>query len=109
MRSTNYVPRSMDRRITIERGTPSRNSSGGEVLTWASLATRWAAVTFEAGSENTSAKKETASQVTVFRTRYITGLTEKDRISYDGACYDITQIQEQGRRHYHTIYTEYRR
>ncbi len=105
----NYVPIMMDRKIIIQRGTPAKNASGGEVLTWSDYKTRWAQVQNFSGDENTTSKKETAFQKVVFTCRYVDGLTEKDRIQYSGMSYDITQIIEEGRRHFHTIHTEYRK
>ena len=109
MRSTDYVPRTTDRAIRIEQATPSRDGSGAEILTWGLLCTRWASMRYASGSENTSSQKETASASVIFTTRYISGITEKDRLVYDSKNYDIIQINEIGRRHYHEIITEYRR
>jgi SPP1 family predicted phage head-tail adaptor len=107
--STHYVPRTTDHKISIQRGAPGRNASGGEILTWTELCTRWAAISYQAGGESSTSRKETAAQIIVFRTRYVPGLTEKDRILYDSQYYDIISIQADGRRHYHTITTQFRR
>ena len=110
MRTTDYVPKITDRLIRVERATPSRDGSGAEILTWDLLCTRYAKVGHNnIGYEKGRAQKETASREVIFTTRYVTGLTEKDRILYDSQVYDIVQINELGRRHYHEIVTEYRR
>lgn len=109
MKSTDYVPRTTDRAIRIERATPSRDGSGAEILTWGLLCTRYAKKSHSRGSEKGSANKETASREVIYTTRYVSGLTEKDRIVDDSEVYDIVQINELGRRHYHEIITEYRR
>lgn len=112
MRSTDYVPRTTDRAIRIERATPSRDGSGAEILTWGLLCTRYAAMSYAttgfSSGEKTTSKKEVGYKVVIFTTRYVDGLTEKDRVVYDNVVYDITQIEELGRRHMMTLYTERR-
>ena len=111
MRTTDYVPKITDRLIRVERATPSRDGSGAEILTWDLLCTRYAAVSdtnTSISGEKTTSKKEVAYKVVIFTTRYVQGLTEKDRVVYDNVAYDITQIEELGRRHMMTLYTERR-
>lgn len=107
--AVSYVPDMMDQRIVIQRAEVSRDAFGGETLTWADWKIRWAAVNYSGGGESQAAQKETASMTAVFVFRYADGLTEKDRISYKGGTYDITAIIPNGRTHFHTVETEFRR
>lgn len=108
-RPASYVPETMDQKIVIQRGTVSRGDSGSEVLTFATWKTRWANVQYQGGAEGQASNKETASMTVVFRIRYVDGLTEKDRILHKGNTYDITGIIPDGRKHFHTVQTEFRR
>ncbi|HNS47020.1 MAG TPA: phage head closure protein [Bacteroidales bacterium] len=107
--ASRYIPEMMDRKIVIQRATVSRDAHGGEVLTWADYKTRWAEVQYAGGAEGQAANKETASLTVVFRFRHISDLTEKDRISYDGKYMDIVGIIPEGRKHFQTVQTEFRR
>lgn len=103
------VPEMMDRKIVIQRATVSRDAHGGEVLTWADYKTRWAEVRFQGGAEAQASNKETASLAVVFRFRHISDLTEKDRIVFNGSNHDIVGIIPEGRAHFQTVQTEFRR
>lgn len=111
--STAYVPRTMRSKIIIERCTVTRNASGEEIPVWETISTQWANMRYLAGygHEKTDAHRETASQEVefVFRKPMTVDITEKDRITYKGDHYDITQIQPIGYNHYLTVITEYRR
>lgn len=103
------APEMMDRKIVIQRATVSRDAHGGEVLTWADYKTRWAEVQYAGGAEGQASNKETASLTVVFRFRHISDLTEKDRIVFDSKYLDIVSIIPEGRKHFQTVQTEFRR
>lgn len=108
--ASDYVPAMMDQRIIIQRSTvASRDAHGGEVLTWADYKTRQAEVRYGGGSEGQASNKETASLTAVFRFRYISDLTEKDRIVHGSNVLDIVSIIPNGRKHFQTVQTEFRR
>lgn len=88
----------LDREITIEAVTESRTSTGAVTQSWATFATVWAERRDVRASEQFKAAREMAECATVWRIRYLPGLTEKHRIN-DGAQYwDIDAIAEIGRR-----------
>lgn len=104
-----YVPEMMDKKVIVQRATVTRGDFGQEVLTYADWKTRWAFVDYASGGERLEANKETASMTVFFTMREVSGLTEKDRISHGGNYYNIKSIIPNGRKHFQTIETEFRR
>lgn len=89
---------SRDRRIRIEEEIITINSTNEEVKTWTLFAAVWAKVTEESGSESYKADQVTASRNTVFDVRYIAGVTERMRISYNQRFYNIVSITSPDRK-----------
>ena len=79
----------MDRRITIQRKTVTRDANGSEVPTWADWKTVWASKADSGSREFRSAGALFAETTTLFGIRYLAGLTGQDRIVYRGVNYDI--------------------
>lgn len=80
--------------IVIERSTASESEHGGETLTWATYATRRARVRFGTAQEKREAAQEGGVQSATFecvRSDELDGVTLKDRISYLGSYWDITE------------------
>ena len=88
----------MDRRITIEKNTPTRSATGEEKENWTTLATVWAQVRAVGGGERFRGAHIVAEATTSFVIRHRTDVTEKMRIQFDGDAYDIHHISEIGRR-----------
>ena len=88
----------MDRRITIEKNTPTRSATGEEKENWTTLATVWAEVNSVGGGERFRGAHIVAEATTSFVIRHRTDVTEKMRIQFDGDDYDIHVISEIGRR-----------
>jgi len=89
----------MDRRITIQELTQGVGAEYGEPTeTWADFATVWANVYNGGGHEFEQARQITAEIDTQFQIRYMPGITNTMRISYEGRLYDIHRIDEVGRR-----------
>ena len=91
----------LNRRITIEQKSVTRDSYGGESITWATVATVWAAVLPIRGQEYVSIRQAGAELTTRFLIRYREGVTPAMRIVYDGAHYDIVEVinPQDGREH----------
>ncbi len=88
----------LDRRITIQSLTQGLGTEYGEPTeTWSDWATVWANVYMGGGREFEAARQITAEIDTQFQIRYVSGIQETMRISYDGRLYDIYRIQEVGR------------
>jgi head-tail adaptor len=82
--------------IVFQRGTASTDEYNNEVLTWpgTDLATRRARVRFGTAQEKREAAKEGGSQAATFeceRSTTLDGVTLKDRISYLGSFWDLTE------------------
>ncbi|WP_296580063.1 phage head closure protein [Xanthobacter sp.] len=88
----------MDRRITIERGTEARDADGVLTTTWAPVATLWASLIQSSTSEFLQGSGLQGDTATIFRIRWLAGVTLLDRIRFDGVGYDIKEIKELGRR-----------
>ena len=98
-------PAHMDRLITIQRATETLNSANEVIKTWVNWKTVWAKKTDTGGSERFNSAV-IAIMATNFEIWYLDGLTEKDRIIYDGRIYSIIGIVEIGRREGMQIKTE---
>lgn len=93
-----------DKRITFQSFTPTKDDYGGEVETWANLASVpavWAQVIESPGKEafNTTMDQRQAAADAVFRILYRSDITSEMRIVYNSRTYDIIgQPRELGRR-----------
>lgn len=90
----------MDRRITLQRKSSSGDSFGQPIETWADISggTVWAEVSPVSGNERWLSQQMIAEADTLFRIRYMAGLTPLDRVVYDGRTYDVKSVIEIGRR-----------
>lgn len=85
-------------RITIQRRTSTVDDFGTPIETWADLATARASVIQSSTQEFMAAIGQTGTIATIFRLRYLDGITTADRVSHDGRFYDIKEVKELGRR-----------
>lgn len=89
----------LDRRITIMRYVVTGDDGyGNEVYDWVEHVTVWAAVTQASGREFLHAAAIEAERKVVFRTHWQDGITEADRVTYDGRLHNINETRELGRR-----------
>jgi SPP1 family predicted phage head-tail adaptor len=87
----------LDRKITIEQSTPTRNSSGEAVDSWSTFATVWAQKQDLRGQEFFAARQVNSEVITKFKIRHLSGVTRAMRVNYGGSYYRIEQIVELGR------------
>lgn len=87
-----------DRQITIERETETVAASGAVSKTWATVATIRAGLVQRSADEYLTGFGEAETGSVVFRVRYLAGITTADRVTFDGAVYDLDEIAELGRR-----------
>lgn len=91
-------PGQMDRRITIQQATITRDEMGGEAVSWADQYLLWAEIPKQQGGESLVADGDRASDTRQFRIRYRAGISPTiHRISYQDRIYDIRHIAEEGR------------
>jgi len=94
-------PGQLDERITFQRYTSAGDGAGGQVRTWANLASVpsvWAKVQPKGGAEAMMADQQTATQLFLFHVRTRDDLTEADRIVWRGDNYNIRRIERAGPR-----------
>ena len=84
----------LDRKIVIESETFSNNSIGEYVAAWSVFHTAFASVAKVSGSERVEADQITATNKVRFKIRFFDGINESMRVLYNGAYYDIIEIQE---------------
>lgn len=88
----------LDRRIVIQEAVTVQDSLGQPIETWSTFAERWASRMDVTGRERFASQQEIASETTVFRIRWLEGVTRQMRITSEGKTYDIESIAELGRR-----------
>lgn len=89
----------LDRTINLERGTHVVDDFGTPVYSWTPLAAPMRAQVVEASTSEFIRNFGASSEnVTVFRTRWIDGVTLADRVVAGGVTFDIKDIKEIGRR-----------
>jgi SPP1 family predicted phage head-tail adaptor len=101
----------MDRRITIQQATETRDDHAGVTHTWADVATVWARLDHPQTSndEAQEAGKQTVHRRTEFTIRYRSDVTEKMRVVYNSENYDILTVQEISRGGFTKLITELRK
>lgn len=91
----------LDRRITIQRFTETRDEYNEAVQLWATLATVWASYEPLSDGEAFRAGETMAEASARFVVRYSTtlaDLTPKDRLTFDGGTWQVVRVKEIGRR-----------
>jgi len=92
-------PGKLDRRLVIQTKTTTRGAAGGPVETWANSATVWAEKVSTTSSEARRALATRAEATLVLRIRYLSSLTARNRLYFEGQYWDIVGDPiEEGRR-----------
>lgn len=90
----------MDTLIQLQRYTTTSDDYGGQTKTWATYSNQKAKREYAAtgsGEDFTGHINLSVNRV-LFSIRWTDGVTVKDRILYADEAYDITRIEEMGRR-----------
>lgn len=82
----------LNRRVTIQQKSASRDAYGGEAITWTTVAIVWAAVLPLRGREYMAIREAGAELTTRFVIRYRSGVTPAMRIVHGDAHYDIVEV-----------------
>jgi len=93
----------LDRRLRIERVTTARDALGGQSESWATLATIWAEYQPVKDGERFRAGEIGRDQLARFRIRWsaiVATVTQRDRLVFEGAVYEIVGVKELGRHMY---------
>jgi len=89
----------MDRRVTLLKFEEiGRDALNTPIEDWVETATLWAQQRPERGAERFSAAQIAGAKVMTFHVRYRDDIGVKDRLSYEGQTFEITDVRELGRR-----------
>lgn len=91
----------LDRRLTIERFTTTRDEFNDPVETWATLAEVWASKEDVRDTERVAAQEVGAAITTRFQIRWsndVADVNPKDRLVCEDKTYAIVAVKEIGRR-----------
>lgn len=91
---------SLDRRVTIESKTVTRDDYGAEVVSWSTFAEVWAEVRDINATERVADQIRTLTRLTMIKTRYVSGVTSdmRIRLNEDGRVLAIVSMAQIGRR-----------
>lgn len=90
----------LDRRITLQYAVKSRDTHGGEVVTWYELATVFARYLPVSGRRLFAAESKGAEALASFQIRFRPNVEALMRVVYGAAVYEITAVGPLGRRQY---------
>lgn len=82
----------LSERVTIERRTVARDANGGERVTWAVLATRWASVLPLTGRELFAAQSAHSEVTGKIMFRAPVDVRPDDRIMHGGKVYAVQAV-----------------
>ena len=87
----------MNRRLTFQTRTLTKDAVGGRVETWVDAFKGWAEVIQHKANEAIAADAERSSDERTFRIYYRAAITEgSHRVLYQLKFYDITAVTEEG-------------
>jgi len=92
-------PGKMDRRLTVQVRTMTKDGAGGRTESWADAFKCWGQVVTMTSAEAITAEADRETVTRQFRIRYKSGITPgTHRILYQLKFYNIEGIEEEGRR-----------
>jgi len=86
-------------RVTLQSKGTTRDTYGGETITWVDLATVWADCSPLSGREYLAARVEVAETIIKIRIRWRADVSTTTRAVWDGRTYDIEAALDTGGRH----------
>ncbi len=92
MNSKSTLASRLRHRIVIESPVLTMDSAGGFTTVWNNFAQVWAEILPKGGQEIVEGEQITASRKLIITIRYIKGLTEKMRVTYQERKFDIVNI-----------------
>lgn len=88
----------LDKQIALKSKVVTRDALGGEVITYASIATVWSKVDWMDSSYFSGAERENMRKQANFTIRYRSDINANDIIEYRGMEWTILSIKEVGTR-----------
>lgn len=93
----------LDRRVTILRGSKSKDALNADILVWTAFASVFAMVMPVNDAERLRAGETLglkSSRITVRYSKTMATVDHRDRLQFDGRLYDINGVKEVGRREF---------
>lgn len=84
----------LNRRVTIEQVTSTRDEVGGQVETWSTLVTVWAEVRQKSASERFYRQQVAAQATHTITIRWRADITTKHRVVYNGRRFVIRGVTD---------------
>lgn len=84
--------------IKVQSSSETLNARGTPVTTWADKATLRAQIVQQGTEEFIRGYGASDETVIVFRTRYVDGIENADRVAFDGRHFNIKEVTPLGRR-----------
>jgi SPP1 family predicted phage head-tail adaptor len=88
----------LDRKIAIQGFTSAANEYGTPVETWTTKATVWAQLVQRSTREFIRAQGAQDESTVIFRIRHMDGVSNADRVLFDGRTLNIKEVATIGRR-----------
>ncbi len=92
-------PGRLDRRVTLQYPIATRDSAGGEVITWFIAATVWASKLATTTTRLYAAEAKSYLAELSYRIRHRTDIASGWRLVHGDDAYEVVELVEQGRRH----------
>ena len=98
----------LDRIVELQERRVTRDSSGGEIESWAEIGKAWANVKPDGVSEDfdNNANRAIALRKAIIRMRWRADVEEASRVVFDGFAWDIQGISELGYRRELALYCQ---
>lgn len=91
-------PGDLDRRLTIQTMTVSRDAYGAAIESWSTLATVWASLDPLSGNESFASDNILTQSTHLVEMRYRSDVSAEERVVHNNWVYDIRYVAEIGRR-----------
>ncbi|MDW9626495.1 phage head closure protein [Sinorhizobium meliloti] len=88
----------LDRSITIQRSTYEIDPAGSPVYTWTDIATVRAEIVQASTEEFIRSYGASDETLVIFRIRFLDGVTNADRVTFEGEHHNIKEVKEIRRR-----------
>jgi SPP1 family predicted phage head-tail adaptor len=88
----------LDRRVTWQRATSTKDGLGADVPTWATVFETWCAKVATRGLEQVASADTIEEQTATLQLRWRPGLLPTDRVVFEGRNWRIQSLAELGRR-----------
>lgn len=96
-----------DRTIEIHKRSVTRDTDGGELVSWKKKGKYWAKLKWLRSTERYASAQIRESKSVTFTIRFVDDVTPDDRILYNSEYYRITGLAEMGRKKYIEISAEF--